>query len=190
MKTVNYVWMCGVLMLFCLGGYAQPHSGEARPAEPPQRMTPEQIATRKTEHLNRELGLTEKQFKKVYKIYLKQAQTLQGEMESRFAERMESGRPPMGGPGGPGGGMRPGPGGPDMRGERPEGMPRGMMPGISMEESEKDLAARDKKMKKILSEDQYAKWRKLESQMEERRMRGMNALPEEEKRPAASKDLK
>ena len=148
-------------------------------------MTPERMATDKTDHLTRELGLNAKQTKKVYKIYLKQAQTLLGNMESRSFEG--GGRPPMGGPGRPGG-MRPGgamgPGGgrPGMQVERPEGAPR-MMPGGPAEESEKELNARNKKMKKILSAEQYEKWRKLESQMEERRMRGMNALPGRGQRP-------
>lgn len=58
-----------------------------------------------------------------------------------------------------------------------------MMPGGSAEESEKDLNTRNKKMKKILSAEQYEKWRKIESQLEERRMRGMEALPHDRKKP-------
>lgn len=58
-------------------------------------MTPEQMATDRTEHLARELGLDAKQSKKVYKLYLKQAQTLLGNMESPAFEG--GGRPPMGG---------------------------------------------------------------------------------------------
>ena len=191
MRKICFVLTCGVWMLLCFGVQAQPRSAEF----PREKMTPERMAADKTDRLTRELGLNAKQTKKVYKIYLKQARTLLGDMESRSFEG--GGRPPMGGPGGPGGfggpGRPGGPGGPGggmgpggvrpgLPGEPPEGAPR-MMPGGPAEESEKELNARNKKMKKILSAEQYEKWRKIESQMEERRMREMNALPGKGQRP-------
>lgn len=176
MKRMRFVLTCGVLALSCLCGQAQ-----QRPAGRIPAMTPERMAAGRTEYLTRELKLDDRQAKKVYKIYLKQAEKLLGGMESRSFGEM-GGRPPMGGPGGgmgPGRDTGPVPGGPGMREGRPSGPgPQGMAVPPA-EESEKELAARDRKMKKILSADQYAEWRRLESRMEERRMRGMNVRPGE-----------
>lgn len=124
--------------------------------------SPDKEAKRETDRLKNALNLTDKQYKKVYKLVLK-------EQRERFEQRMEH-RPPMGER--PEGGMRsPHEGGMPPAGDRhPEGAPMGMnrrpMPeGFSekspedlKKEMEKKLKKKNKKMKKILSEQQYDKW--------------------------------
>lgn len=175
----------------------------AQPADNPQGQRMEQrrvlsakdIATRKTDMLREELGLSDKQYKKTYNLYRRQADKAIASMQGG----MRSERPEMGGgPGGPGGGGpgmhgggggrmpggMPGSGG---HGGRPEGMgggrphgeqagnmtqnaPRGGRDIMSMyEEPEKDILTREKKMKKILSNDQYRKWIVIETKEMERR---------------------
>ena len=55
-------------------------------------MTPERMAAGRTEYLTRELKLDDRQAKKVYKIYLKQAEKLLGGMEFRSFGEMGGGR--------------------------------------------------------------------------------------------------
>lgn len=151
--------------------------------------TPEQAATARTDRMNSELKLTEKQYKKIYKIYLKE--------ENARKEAMSAGpmgMPPMGGPGGPmggpggfmgggrppqggmQGGMHSGPqggfgggmpeGGRMMQGEG-QGMPEGF-PGMEKPvakvggkdiESDEYMDAREEKFRKILTSEQYSRWR-------------------------------
>lgn len=128
--------------------------------------------------MNSELKLTEKQYKKIYKIYLKE--------ENARKEAMSAGpmgMPPMGGPGGsrgggrpPHGGMHGGPqggfgggqpdGGRMMQGEgqgMPEGFPAMEKPvakvGGKDIESDEYMDAREEKFRKILTPEQYSRWR-------------------------------
>ena len=74
-------------------------NAQPRP-ERPSMPSPEEIAQRKTEKMDQEIGLNEKQFKKIYKIYLKE--------ENAKKEAREGGFPPMRGfPDGMPGGPRP-----------------------------------------------------------------------------------
>ncbi len=143
-------------------------------AEPPLKSykdipSPEGNARRLTEVMARELGLTEKQSKKVYKIYLAEQKKIfqyipapqRGKM-GKFGEkpsrgpRMGAGRPPMGGgfeEGGPGRGPMP-----------PHEMIREEQPDPAKVKKELDKAAekRDKKLKKALTVEQYALWKSME----------------------------
>ena len=138
-----------------------------------ERLTPEQRATRQADKMNEELNLTQKQYKKLYKMFLAEA----NEREEAMQERREQGGP-MGGPGGhmggpgmggpgggmgpgmggPGGGMGPGMGGPGMG----QGGPRpGMGPDSELSEEEllKKAEKREKKLLKILGQEKYDAWR-------------------------------
>jgi len=146
------------ILLFPAQSFAQP--GERGPR---REMKPKEIAEMRTNMLESELSLTEKQRKKVYKLYLKEAKAMQSQSSSSTSRPM--GPPPGGGPGGMGhDGMMPPPSGGDF-GDGP-GMGRGMpghgKPGGMPEESDEDIAKREAKMKKILSTEQYDQWIALE----------------------------
>lgn len=120
---------------------------------------PERSAKQLTDKMQKELGLTDKQYKKIYKLNLKEQEKMvelfskrpEGNFPPRNGERPQGPRPPMGGPqGGPGKpGERPG-----MKGPRPEGN----------SELEELRAKNEKKLKKILTAEQYAKWQKIQPQ--------------------------
>lgn len=83
-----------------IAAYAQPmppHRGQERHRK--EIRTPEEIAKIKTERLQKEVFLDDKQFKKIYKIYLKEEQAKQQAMEGNMMP------PPGGAPGGFPGGM-------------------------------------------------------------------------------------
>lgn len=105
---------------------------------------PEKMAKRRTDEMNELLQLSEKQYKKIYKLYLKQEK----EKVERMTERHlpEGGRPPM--PPEGGGGMPP----------RMEGMPPSMPMKNEREDMQKQIKKFDKKLKKILTDEQYEIW--------------------------------
>lgn len=110
---------------------------------------PEKAAQKKTDEMNRLVNLTEKQYKKIYKLFLK--------TEKEFLE-MTMPRPE----GAPfRGGMPPVPARGDFpleRKERPEGMPSG--PGKErQEEMRQQQEKMEKKIRKILTDEQYGKWK-------------------------------
>ncbi len=123
---------------------------------------PEKIARQMTDQMKESLQLNEKQYKKIYKLNLK-------EQKERFTNSQNSGqrRPPMRGEGFEMGGERP-----PMGGGRPPIMGDGSFPdqmdspsrtnGDSDKEKAESLQkvaeAKEKKIKKILSTEQYAKW--------------------------------
>ena len=100
---------------------------------------PEKIAQKETDRLKEALELTDKQYKKVYKLLLKEQRELLENMTRR---------PPM------------------MGGERGPRPPReGKMPPMmgaprheSAEDMQKRIEKKNKKMKKILTESQYDQW--------------------------------
>jgi len=133
---------------------AQQKTDAKLPREVP---SPEKIAKKMCDELQSELQLTDKQYKKVYKLYLK-------EQKARFSSQQADGasgmRPPMregnadfeGGDGFP----------PTMGGERPD---FGQRPDNGKVSKEEMMAAQKKKeqsMKKILNPEQYEKWLKLD----------------------------
>lgn len=146
------------------GGPRPEFKGEHRPMP-----TVNEIAQQKTNAMDHELTLTEKQYKKILKYYKEEAEKEREMMEDFPGEKPDfgGGRPPMGGPGmggpGMGGGFRgpqggfPG-GGPGMGGGRPP--MGGPAMGMSDEEMEKYYEKQDKKLKKILTPEQYDRWRR------------------------------
>ncbi len=114
---------------------------------------PEKAARKETDCLKAALNLTDKQYKKVYKLLLKEQREL--------LENMTQRPPMMGGEGGPRppheGGMPP----MGMGEGRPEGMhrpPMGAPKSESAEDLQKRIEKKNKKMKKILTEAQYDQW--------------------------------
>lgn len=135
--------------------------------------SPEGNARRITEAMHSQLDLTEKQYKKVYKIHLAEQKKIfkyrpvpQRGMGKGFEGRphghhMERGRPPMGGGFGGMGGGRP-----------PMLPPREMFADDERPDPEKvakELAKaaqkRDKKLKKVLDAAQYARWKEMEEEL-------------------------
>lgn len=169
----------------------------AQPSRGIHPLPASQIAGKRTEMMEKELGLTEKQRDKVYRINLRQAEKRQQQAAAQQSPDMGDGGPGggmhpgrgmhggMGGPGSGGGMGRPGgsmsgPGGNMDRGSMPGSSPRmeGQRPDRPMpaagdfyEESEKDVAQREKKMKKILSAEQYSKWSDMEKEHRRHEMR-------------------
>lgn len=131
---------------------------------------PEKAAQRRTDEMDKALNLTEKQYKKIYKLFLKEEKEKVEAMMQRHPGRMDgqppmAGRPPMGGGRPPmGGGMPPQGGGfPGMG-----GFPEGMSPEERMKEHaekmQKEQEKREKKIRKILTEEQYATWQTVKPQ--------------------------
>ena len=136
--------------------------------------SPEGNARRITEVMSTELGLSEKQYKKVYKIQLEEQKKIfkYRPMPQRGERKGLEQRPPRGG--------HPQGGRPPMGGGRFEGMGGGRPPmpphEMGMDENrpdpekvakELDKAAqkRDKKLKKTLDDSQYARWKAMEEEV-------------------------
>ena len=148
-KRVYGLFLCGA---FVCGGTLAAVTGNlsafSQQAEQVKEIpNPERAARKLTDEMNEMLQLTEKQYKKVYKLNLNE--------EKEKIERMtgknsfEGGRPPM-----PpmGGGMPPLGGMPPERGRRPS------MPENMQEDMQSRIEKRNKKLKKILTDEQYEKW--------------------------------
>ena len=157
-------------------------SMEERKREVP---SPENNAKRTVREFKKEFQLSDKEYDKVYDLYLKYEKNLLPENAGEF----RGGMPPRGGMGMPPGGGPGGFGGPDMGG----GMGMGMPPGggfqpdgnfpapkdmkAMMEEMRKEQEKRQekaaktlkKKMKKILKGDQYVQWEEWEAKRKTRR---------------------
>lgn len=120
---------------------------------------PERSAKQLTDKMQEELGLTDKQYKKIYKLNLKEQKKMvellsersKGDFPPKDGERPQGPRPPMGGP----------QGSPGKPGERPD--MKGPHPGNNSE-LEELREKNEKKIKKILTDEQYAKWQKMQPQ--------------------------
>lgn len=171
-----------VALLLIIGAVSVPEAS-AQDFEPPMserrerpaEMSVDAMTYRTADDMRNEFSLDNKQFEKVSKAYKDYYKKL-------FPETTSSQRPmgpPPGGPGGRGGFGGPG-GGPgmplggseNMNSRRPEDMEE------QMEQRRKDVAKAEeklsKKMKKILSEDDFIRWQQWQAE----RMR-----PKEPKRP-------
>lgn len=140
---------------------------------------PEKIATQMTNQMKESLQLTDKQYKKIYKLNLK-------EQKEFFQSMQNSGgqRPPMGGPGMQGG--RPpmgGPGEPPMMGEGsfPGITGRSMMNKNDADSQKKAAEAKEKKIKKILTAEQYEKW---QTEQAAAHKKASQRRPSKERRPS------
>lgn len=159
--------------LFCLSGQVAVQAQDAPDTtQPPAQnfaevLNPEKAARRQTDRMKEVLQLTDKQYKKIYKLNLKAQEEL---AESRVGGDMPApgrdgnmpprpgngGMPPM--PGGGGGGFDMG-GGPGMGGGRPDMVPSDRE--SLAEQMQKNAQKREKKIKKILTEEQYAQWKAM-----------------------------
>lgn len=154
------------ICLMCCTGMV--HAQEAPAAQERQQQekrlprevpNPEKIATQLTNQMKESLQLTDKQYKKIYKLNLK-------EQKEHFKSMQNTGeqRPPMGGPGMQGGRPPMGGGGePPMMGEggfpgRRGGGPMMNRESNSADSQKKAAEAKEKKIKKILTTEQYEKW--------------------------------
>lgn len=120
-----------------------------RSSLPREVLSPEKVAKRETDEMKKQLQLTEKQYKKIYKLNLK-------EQKKRFSAMQNSERPnpPMDRPHGMGGGR------PD-RGENSQREDKA-------EEMQEAVAAKQKKIKKILTTEQYEKWQEIGTRQKDR----------------------
>lgn len=134
---------------------------------PRERLSPEMTARRKTEQMNKLLQLTEKQFKKVFKLNLKEAKSFEPQQkntENSMRPHMResgngfSGRPPMNGGRPPMG---------NFNGEGP--MRQHPVSPKTPEELKKEAQKRDKKLKKILTDRQYAVWQEHQNKIHGKR---------------------
>ncbi len=121
--------------------------------------SPEGNARRITEVMSTELGLSEKQYKKVYKIQLEEQKKIfkYRPMPQRGERKGLEQRPPRGGH--PQGGRPPMP--PHEMGmdeNRPD-------PEKVAKELDKAAQKRDKKLKKTLDDSQYARWKAMEEEV-------------------------
>lgn len=141
------------------------HSGNRPPGDIPQ-LTPQQKAHMMTDQMDRMLTLTDKQYQKIYKLNLKKVKEM--EADSLFLGRRGMGF-------GPGMGPRPGmgPGGPGSRAQFERDMEKAgreftPLSPQQMEQlkaaHEKSRVKMDKKLRKILTDEQYGKWVKAEQE--------------------------
>lgn len=165
MKKLIFITACATFMFVTSGSicvYGQ--EPEERKPEMRKFVDPETTAREQTDKMKAELNLTDKQYKKVYKLNLKEA-------KAKAAESKSGNRGSMGKPMG-GGGMHPGMR-PDGGRMRPDG---GFGPKAELgkdstalnekaEQMRKRAAKIEKKMKKILNTEQYENW---QSMMKER----------------------
>ncbi len=104
-----------------------------------------------------ELELTQKQYKKIYKLFLQEEK-----------ERSET-RPDFGRQGPPPGGRREGGPPPDRGSDFSADRPQKRME-VDPEQMQKAVEEKEKKMKKILTDEQYEKWSSLEKEKERRKL--------------------
>ena len=141
---------------------------------PQMKLTPRQRAEQRTDEMDKAVSLDDKQYKKIYKIFLKEENAKEEAIENGGPMGpppggMGGGRPPQGGgfQGGPGmgGGFPggPGAGGPPSGMPFPGGFGEPKKPVVGGKEIDSDeyIDAREEKFRKILSAEQYATWRKL-----------------------------
>ena len=145
--------------------------------------SPTKNAQRIVREFKREFQLSDKEYDKVYDLYLKYEKSLIPENANEFRGGMPPrggmGMPPGGGPGGFGGpGMGGGMGMPPGGGFQPDGSFPGaidmktMMEEMRKEQEKKQEKASKtlkKKMKKILKGDQYVRWEEWEAKRKSHR---------------------
>ena len=169
---MKYILTMATALLMAFLAFAhpqQPPQGQGRPdGMPPmfgqfEQKDPAQLAQDETDRLDKLVGLTEKQYKKIFKFNKRQYKSLQNEMENAM---------PQGFPGGFGGGRPEGMGPGGLRGgQRPEmGQGRPPMGGGMTEQMQEMKEKRAKKYRKILTPEQYQKWESFEAERDFRKM--------------------
>lgn len=175
MKTLfKQTMLClSLLAASPLTGGAQEAVGGNRSGQEVKRElpNPERDARRQTDKLKTALGLTDKQYEKIYKLNLKEQKEMLNSTRQGNSQNMPMGGP-MGGMGGMSGG---GPGGmpggmggmnPPMGPPPGGGAPGNFKPSSDMQDK---MKTRDKKMKKILTAEQYEKWKAMKPERPEGR---------------------
>nr|WP_320060064.1 DUF4890 domain-containing protein [uncultured Bacteroides sp.] len=181
---MNRLFKTGLVALFsCLvwTGMAQQQVDTKLPHEVP---SPAKIAKKMTDEMSKELQLNEKQYAKIYKLNLKEQKERFKAQQSSAASNSE--RPPMGGRPSFDGSENERP--PMPSGERPE---MGMRPGggsamneDAAEALHKAEVKKEKKIQKILTGEQYAKWGEMQKKMK----KGMKPeMPKDHKHEASDK---
>ena len=121
------VWIACGMALMCAPLSASANIRYDDPQEEVQKKevpNPEKAAQRRADEMDKALNLTEKQYKKIYKLFLKEEKEKVENMMQRHPGGMD-GQPPMGGRPPMGGGMQPQVLPPMPEGERPGPGPRG-----------------------------------------------------------------
>jgi hypothetical protein len=175
MKLSSRITSCLAAVLISTLAFAQDGINVPKTAGMPERPSDEQIARMMTDEMKRDLGLTDIQYKKIYKINLqlikkqnsenpdKQSMPLNDDMRGEdmgMQGPMDGG--PVGGPmgGGPmGGGPMKGP-----KGGKPAMEKSQKQTPVPYRESVETLEIKANKFKKILTPEQYNKWIKKESE--------------------------
>ena len=201
-----------MLPALCMMAYALPANAQNAPQRPGpgaeagasgewanrdekrEDLTPAAAATIRTDEMKKLVNLDEKQYKKIYKLFLKDEEQISKEMYANqgldFGDMMMGG--PMGGGdfGGGGGPMGGGPMGGGMMMGGPMGGFGGGFGGSSAtdpDEARKKTEKRQKKLekniKKVLTSEQYATWYQ-DQRMKARRRPGDNG----ERRPEGNPD--
>lgn len=161
------MWMACGLALLCAPMGANAMNRFDDPQEKVQKKevpNPEKAAQRRTDEMDKMLDLTEKQYKKIYKLFLKEEKEKVEALMERHPEGM-NGQPPMGGRPPMGGGMPPQGGGfPGMGGDMDDMTPEERMKARG-EEIQKEQEKREKKIRKILTDEQYEIWQTRKPQI-------------------------
>lgn len=173
-KMKKMMWIACGLALLCAPMGANATTRFDTPQEKVQKKevpNPEKAAQRRTDEMDKMLDLTEKQYKKIYKLFLKEEKERVEALMERHPGGM-NGQPPMGGrpPRGEGrppmgGGMPPQGGGfPGMGEDADEMTPEERMK-AHVEEMQKEQEKREKKIRKILTDEQYEIWQTRKPQV-------------------------
>ena len=148
---------------------------EGRP-EHRVKMTPEHRAKIRTDEMHEAVSLNDKQYKKIYRIFLKEENAKDSAMgndvpmgppQTGSGGRSPQGGGAFGGPGmgGPGAGGLPSgrmdSGGMPPRSGFPGGEPRKVTVGGKDIDGDEYIDEREEKFKKILSPEQYSTWRRI-----------------------------
>ena len=183
MRTIRFYIVISTLVCLSLlnNAYAQgvrpPHQGtEQEDFKRMPVMSAQERAESRTQEMDKAVNLDEKQYKKIYRIFLKE----ENAKDSAMGNGGPMGPPPAGSEGRPpqGGGSfgaprmgGPGAGGPPVGRVNGDGMPpKGGFPGGGPQkvtvggkdiDSDEYIDEREAKFKKILSPEQYSTWRRL-----------------------------
>lgn len=192
MRTMKRtIWaLCGVMWM-SIPGYS---AGDVRYDEPQKQETsfkeipnPEKAARKRVDELDKVLHLSKKQYKKIYKLLLKEERDRLEQEIGYMSMRTERPLPPMGGGYPPAGSGHPGGFREGFKGERPPMPP----PAGDEERAEKEaerIKKKTKKMRKILTDEQYDIWLTLKPEPPVKGKKPSGFHPGEDERPSFHPD--